>query len=100
MLGQQYDSMDCKPYSTAKYYEAYRPDVPGLVPGDQFSFSAETTTSKHIKITVPHLRGAPRSSATTVDTRHRSRSRPSTLAREHRIYETTNREKIVYIYLS
>ena len=32
MLGQQYDSMDCKPYSTAKYYEAYRPDVPGLVP--------------------------------------------------------------------
>ena len=32
MLGQQYDSMDCKPYSTAKYYKAYRPDVPGLVP--------------------------------------------------------------------
>ena len=32
MWGQQYDSMDCKPYSTAKYYEAYRPDVPGLVP--------------------------------------------------------------------
>ena len=28
MLGQQYDSMDCKPYSTAKYYEAYRPDIP------------------------------------------------------------------------
>ena len=32
MLGQQYDSMDCKPYSTAKYYEAYRPNVPGSVP--------------------------------------------------------------------
>ena len=32
MLGQQYDNMDCKPYSTAKYYEAYRPDVPGWVP--------------------------------------------------------------------
>ena len=29
---KQYDSMDCKPYSTAKYYEAYRPDVPRLVP--------------------------------------------------------------------
>ena len=31
MLGQQYDSMDCKPYSTAKYYKAYRPVIPLLV---------------------------------------------------------------------
>ena len=51
MLGQQYDSTDCKPCSTAKYYKAYRPDIPVLV---SVCLRAAVDTKKAVSIIIDH----------------------------------------------
>ena len=43
--------MDCKPYTTAKYYKAYRPDIPVL---ESVCLRAVVDTKKAVTIIIDY----------------------------------------------